>query len=794
MTKRISEQHARGTPNQGVSHPATLVAVVCLCACFVAAAIVNAWTTSATYDETSHLPSGYAALAWSDYRLNPEHPPLIKMWAALPLLFAPVHPSSPQTLEDAAREMVSSPATTHDVEASGTPGLDSNRNAGASTKGDSSGGAWKSTTATFGVAGEAWATALMDNDAQWLFGHAFLYGVKDDVLRRAGVTDPFEVPTTLRLGRADFVNDADSLLFRARLSIVILGAALAVLVFVWSRRLFGLAGGILSLALFCFDPNFIAHSALVTTDVGVALFMTGAVYLGWRASERSAWTHALLAAGFFGLAIASKFSALILLPIAIVIGLIEIVLGGGSQASIASENPIPAGRRGREGGRGDHSRAGAVAVPAGSQTASASPGHARAQDSPMQDLPGRTSSRALMRDRALGFVGVFALSLAAAYLILWAAYGFRYSAASGTAQAARAETAVAGPAAATALPGRDPGHFPLEWILRRSAAIRTLLGEYPDAMPEEAIQNATSRVPLGPTARLMTFAARLHLLPEAYLYGFAVADMKNIFRGSYLLGSHSNHGWWYYFPVAFVLKTPVPALAAIVLAIVLVLRGRGPSRRALVFLLVPVLLYLAISMRSDLNIGHRHLLAIYPFLYVLCGSLAEPWGRLTPRPRRLSAWIALAAIVLGSFVVFAPPWRPAAVLPNDLAYFNEIAGGPRNGSALLVDSNLDWGQGLRALKGWLSRRGIEEPVRLCYFGTADPRYYGIAHVNLPGGYMFAPQVPFEQARGPGYIAVSATNLRGAYYSPQMRYELAEYLKGARLVDTAGYSIFIYRRD
>src|SRR5206468_11421522 len=101
--------------------------------------------------------------------------------------------------------------------------------------------------------------------------------------------------------------------------------------------------------------------------------------------------------------------------------------------------------------------------------------------------------------------------------------------------------------------------------------------------------------------------------------------------------------------------------------------------------------------------------------------------------RRLSpAAVALggaAAAALSALVVFAPPWRPQPTYPDFLAYFNEAAGGPRGGSRALVDSDLDWGQGLKSLSSWLAERGIAEPVNLCYFGTAEPRFYGLRFVN-----------------------------------------------------------------
>jgi hypothetical protein len=155
------------------------------------------------------------------------------------------------------------------------------------------------------------------------------------------------------------------------------------------------------------------------------------------------------------------------------------------------------------------------------------------------------------------------------------------------------------------------------------------------------------------------------------------------------------------------------------------------------------------------------------------------------------AALVLGATALSASVVFAPPWRPVRVYPHYLAYFNELGGGPRNGYRSMVDSSLDWGQDLKGLGAWLAERGITEPIDLCYFGMADPRYHGIPHVNLPGCYALEPAEPFERAGGAGYLAISATHLQGAYMSPELRARWRELLGGARLVDTVGHSIFIY---
>jgi hypothetical protein len=178
---------------------------------------------SATWDEPQQLVSGYAALKLGNYRLDPEHPPFTRMWAALPLVFM------------------------------GDARLQSTR------------ASWQ--------AGDAYE-----------FGHEFLY----------------------------LDNDADRLLNRARFMIVLLGIGLGVLLFAWARELFGYWPAVGVLALVVLEPNLLAHARLVTTDLGVTCFLFGAIYFLWRTARRFTPLDLLGAAVFTGLAVTTKYSALIL--------------------------------------------------------------------------------------------------------------------------------------------------------------------------------------------------------------------------------------------------------------------------------------------------------------------------------------------------------------------------------------------------------------------------------------------------------------------------------------------------
>ena len=272
--------------------------------------------------------------------------------------------------------------------------------------------------------------------------------------------------------------------------------------------------------------------------------------------------------------------------------------------------------------------------------------------------------------------------------------------------------------------------------------------------------------------------AREHqLLPEAFLYGFLRFFKAQETRPAFLLGQVSEEGWWYYFPVTFAVKTPVPLLLLLAAAALTSVRRRDPDALRECFLWLPPVLYMAMVMTSSLNIGHRHLLPLYPYLFVLAarsgaGGLAHPSRAVRAATAALLLWYAAGTLRLH---------------PHSLAYFNELAGGPRNGHRWLGDSNLDWGQDLKGLKAWMDRHGVGE-IKLSYFGTADPDYYGIHGGRLPG-YPRPSQV--TGFRSGEWVAVSATHLQGLYLEADGR-RLMERLGRETPVGHVGYSILLYR--
>jgi hypothetical protein len=251
-----------------------------------------------------------------------------------------------------------------------------------------------------------------------------------------------------------------------------------------------------------------------------------------------------------------------------------------------------------------------------------------------------------------------------------------------------------------------------------------------------------------PSAAIL-FAREHALLPEGYLYGFAYAKSESANRVSFLDGEQSLTGWYRYFPEAFLLKTP---LAFLVLALATIAAGIRRTRAKSLdgwCLALPPLVFAALAIESRFNIGHRHLTPLYPFL---CVAIAPAAAWLEERGPRA---IAVAILTASCFVSFA------LATPGYLSYFNILGGGAHGGSAHLVDSNVDWGQDLGRLKRWMVAHGVAE-VDLAYFGTADPRAYGIGFRKVALFIDFYPERQVVRPEPGHYLAASVTLLAGVY--------------------------------
>ncbi len=221
--------------------------------------------------------------------------------------------------------------------------------------------------------------------------------------------------------------------------------------------------------------------------------------------------------------------------------------------------------------------------------------------------------------------------------------------------------------------------------------------------------------------KILMGLAHLHLLPEAYLYG--LADIRNLGNTwpSYLFGHVYAHGVWYYFPVSLLIKSTLPELMLLVLALSAIAFGKLRRPRELLFLAVPLIIYLAAAIPSGLNIGMRHILPLYPLAIVLSA------GGVTALTRNSRLWQAIVA-----FLLCFQALTSLHAFPNYLAYSNEAFGGPANTHKYLTDSSVDWVQQLVTVKAYVQQNNIHD----CWFAywaypAFRPAEYGIPCRELP---------------------------------------------------------------
>lgn len=280
---------------------------------------------------------------------------------------------------------------------------------------------------------------------------------------------------------------------------------------------------------------------------------------------------------------------------------------------------------------------------------------------------------------------------------------------------------------------------------------------------------------------------------------------------TYFLGTILSGSWWYYFPVVYLVKETLAfhiltALAGI-LAAKKIFKSNNKTFKGLRqwtrehFITFSLLLFIAFywiySMQANLNIGVRHVLPTFPFLYLLVAKEIKEWvkGTIIVNPHTFGALIKslyklyIRPIPKYLFIAVIMLWIVTGMLntwPGYLAYFNEITLFTMPGYEWAVDSNFDWGQDLKRLSIWAKENNIER-VALHYFGGGSPTYYM--------GDIFE---PWWSAKGApeGYFAISGTILQGSRGEPargfvQKKEDSYEWLTGIKPIGKAGDSIFIY---
>jgi hypothetical protein len=460
----------------------------------------------------------------------------------------------------------------------------------------------------------------------------------------------------------------------ARVAILPYFALAIVVIFLWSRRLYGYPTALLAAGIFSMLPVILAHSGLATTDIALTACFIIAVYAFTLWLEAPKWRTAAGLGLATGLAVATKLSTVAFLP-ATVLGIL----------------PLYFMSRGR--------------APAGDDEA----------------RWGMGSLRSLLRS---------AIAVAiCAFIVIWAAYRFSHA------------------TIKEISPGPD-----------RVAA--RVFGA--SSSTARAVRVLTSTVQL-PAPELLEGLRELR-------------DINSTHVRSYLFGQVKPGGWWYFYPVAIAVKTP---LAVLLLAgIGAASLGAGWFRRRMdwqrLVPLVGFLAPLAIAAPSNLDIGVRHVMPVFAFLSMLAAVGAVRLWNGAPAdgdavPERGMAWWGrrAAVVILLAWCIVSS----ARAHPDYLAYFNELGG--KHPENILVISDLDWGQDLTRLATYSRERNIKH-VSIAYDGFYDPEALGLPdseHILCTGS-------------GSGWVAVEVRRLR-------LYPECYGWLSQRNPITTVGKTMLIY---
>jgi len=308
-----------------------------------------------------------------------------------------------------------------------------------------------------------------------------------------------------------------------------------------------------------------------------------------------------------------------------------------------------------------------------------------------------------------------------------------------------------------------------------------------------------------PIANLIIFLSGIPILRGLAQYGLGLAMVLQRAVGgntTYFLGEVNNVGFSFYFPIVYFIKETLTLHILTLIALLFGLWQFGKKKFyqwnnfnlllqqniAQVLMLGFIAIYWYSSLRSILNIGVRHLLPTFAFIFLLVAQQISLWleGNEENKNR-------LTQSLKHSFFVTLIIWQAVSVVkvyPSFLAYFNESIGGPANGHNYVVDSNLDWGQDLKRLAAFVDANKIDK-IYIDFFGGALPQYY----LGDKVAFWWGDRPSEEITKDGGWLAISATFLQGGkgklapgFYDKAGYYNWLDKYQPVAII---GYSIFVY---
>jgi len=482
-------------------------------------------------------------------------------------------------------------------------------------------------------------------------------------------------------------NDAILMTRVAKLPMILFFVLSALIIFHWTRKLYGDKAALISVFLFSFSPTVLAHSRFVTTDVPALFGVLLGTYFFIEFLKHQTKKNFTLAVIAFGIAQLTKFSLFLLNPLFLVVAIVW---------GLTMHNKIYS---------------------------------------------------------IVKTVFLTGLIIILGYLaVVWPIYGLHTL------------------------------NYPPE--KQRSETIYHL-NSYGNRLIADKVIWASDK----PYIRSLTY----------YGLGVLMVTQRSIGGNTtYFLGEIKQNAWKKYFPIVYFIKEPLAfwGLVAIVLLNLAVIFK--PNKYKLnhwiknYFAEFAMLMWLAIywyaSITANLNIGVRHLLPTYGFVFMLlAGQLSALLGKFQitnykSQIQKFGIW----CLVLGAFGWYFV--ENIRVFPYYLTYFNQTVGGAKNGHLYVVDSNIDWGQDAKRLADWVDKNKITK-ISLDYFGWADAGYYlGNKYVWINAGKYKNAREFLADNPGGGYIAVSKSFFMGSREKPETSYA---WLDSYTPVADIGNSIFVW---
>jgi len=385
----------------------------------------------------------------------------------------------------------------------------------------------------------------------------FLYPSKDPIWKQS----PYSLRNVVEYYGLDYI------LLITRIPIALVSLLLSFYIYKWAKELYGKKAGLFALLLYAFEPTILAHSSFTTTDIVAVAFMFIAIYYLWRYDNQQTKTRLAIAGVTLGLALLTKYSALILVPLTFAFLIYKY--------------------------------------------------HKNIREINTWKI----------------IVGYFSI----AFLIVWASYGFQFSTISNE-------------------------------IHSKEKAMNFIDKKYSGFTKEVIITGMNIPIP-----------ATTYIGGLGYnVYHSAVGHYN------YFFGEVSLEAKWYYHPIIFLSKSPIPLL--IILAILIsgiIYKKKTIKWKDEKYLIIPIIVYLIfLWFIINLNLGLRHSLPIYPFMFVLASSIIS--FKFKASKGKTIYKIVLTMMIIWYIV------EALFILPHNLSYFNEFVGS-ENGWLYFADTDVDWG-------------------------------------------------------------------------------------------------------